>query len=365
MLNILKYTPVLSRKDRWILPYIDHGFINSVRSPPTETSLQELEQPSDLISDSGGFQIYKAKMGLLNGNKTDPVFVIPGAGNQWRDGCQILDPICLCEMYGDLGIKYGFTLDYPIVDGSDEEYIDHLEKSCECAQMMFECRTRLCPDTKLLVPLQFSNKNQLHKYYDEMSGFCPDGYGFPVRGVTSWDYLLRIVYTLVFLYHKGVRIVHMLGSSKPEIIVIGAVAASLNLFQRVTFDSSTWDTARNVPPKYISPDDLTQKDIRRLGSFQAELPERLVDELGTGKKELLRSDFYKLIPLSNIMTINRYTNEMLELSKDLEELKWFVRNHSRFIRTREMLIEVIDILHSGYLHGYPFVEKHFDWIWYS
>ena len=183
----LIFTPVLSRKDSWILPHIDHGFINSVRSPPTEEILQGLEQPPDLISDSGGFQIYKAKLGFLNGNETDHAVVIPGAGNRRHKGYQILDPICLCKMYGSLNIRYGFTLDYPIVDGSDEEYIDHLSKSYECAEIMFDCRPQLCPDTNLLIPLQFSTKEQLHNYYAEMSALCPDGYGFPVRGITCWD----------------------------------------------------------------------------------------------------------------------------------------------------------------------------------
>ena len=193
----LQFTPVLSGKDRWILPYIDHGFINSIRSPPTEAALKELRHPPELMCDSGGFQIYKAKEGILNGNANYHVFVIPGAGNRRYKGYQILDPIRLCEMYGNLDIKYGFTLDYPIVDGSDEEYIDHLEKSCECAEIRCLSVRNFAPDTNLLVPLQFSTKDQLHNYYDEMSGLCPDGYGFPVRGLTSWGYLQRIVYTLV------------------------------------------------------------------------------------------------------------------------------------------------------------------------
>lgn len=362
---IFQFTPVLSGKDRWILPYIDHGFINSVRSPPTEAALKKLKHPPELMCDSGGFQIYKSKVGILNGNQTNRVMVLSGAGNQRCEGYQILDPICLCKMYGSLNIKYGFTLDYPIVDGSIEEYNDHLTKSYECAGTMFDCRPRLCPDTNLLIPLQFSTRKQLQNYYDEMSRLCPDGYGFPVRGITSWGYLQRIVYTLVFLHHKGVQIVHMLGSSKPEIIVIGAVTAGLSMFNRLTFDSSTWDTARNVPPRYISPEDLTQKDIRNLGRFEAELPKSLIAELGFGKKKLPRSYFYKLIPLCNIITINHYTEEMFELAKDLEELKWFISSHPRFSRTKDLLIDAIEVLHLGFIHGYSFVENHFDWIWYS
>ncbi|WP_319405695.1 hypothetical protein [uncultured Desulfosarcina sp.] len=361
----LKFTPVLSRKDKLIFPYIQHFFINGVRSPPTKAMLQELNAPPCIYSDSGGYQIYLAKDRLMKGKKTNPVVVAPGEGNRQSKGLQIIDPIALCTMYGQLNVVCGFTLDFPIVDGSIEEYTANLSKSYKCAEIMFGCRSRLCPDTDLLIPLQFSTKEQLYNYYTEMSVLCPDGYSFPVRERTNWKYLLRVAFTLMFLHHKGVQIVHMLGSSKPEIIIIGAVAASLNMFHRVTFDSSTWDTARMVPPKYISPDDLTQKDIRRLGSFQAELPKGLVDELGTGKKELPRQDFYKLIPLSNIMTINRYTNKMLELSKDLEELKLFVRKHPHFRRTNEMLIDALNVLQLGLVNGYPFVEKHFEWIWYS
>ena len=360
----LIYTPALSSKDLIIFSYIHHCFINMVRSMPSAAMLQNLEIYPNLLCDSGGFQIYKIIFKILNGEKTEKFAIIPGAGIHRRKGVFILDPIDLCEKYGKLYVKCGFTLDFPQVVGSAEEYKDHLFKSYECAEMMFDCRQDFCPDTKLFIPLHFSTKEQLHRYFDKMSTLSPDGYAFPVRDDTSWEYLMRIAYVLSFLHGKGVQRVHMFGSCKPEIIIVGAAAIGLEMFERITFDSSTWDTARNNPPKHLEPNTLKQKDIRGLNVFRPMLPKSLIRKLKGYEKYLPKSYFYKLVVFDNVLNVNRLTQKMTEIAENIDQLKWFVKTSADFEPVSAMLMHAIGLLQKASTEEYKYFEKDFDYIWY-
>jgi hypothetical protein len=317
-----------------------------------------------LLSDSGGFQIYKSIFNTFNGERTEKIDVIPGVGIHRRNKVLVLDPIDLCEKYGALNVRCGFTLDFPVVFGSPDEYEDHLIKSYECAEIMFDCRYDFCPDTQLLIPLHFSTKDQLHRYFDKMSKLSTDGYAFPVREDTSWEYLMRIAYVLGFLHGKGVRYVHMFGSCKQEIIIVGAAAIGLEMFQRITFDSSTWDTARHNPPKYLQPNTLKQKDIRRLEVFRPMLPKSLTQELRGYEKYLPRSYFYKLVLLNNALNVNRLTRKIAEIAGDIEQFKWFIKINADYELLRDMLIQAIELLQIAAVKDYKYIEKNFDHIWY-
>jgi hypothetical protein len=326
--------------------------------------LQGLEVYPSLLSDSGGFQIYQSLSKIMNGEKAEKIEIIPGAGIHRRNGVLILDPIDLCEEYGTLDVKCGFTIDIPLVEASKEEYKDHLIKSYECAEIMFDCRLDFCPDTQLFIPLHFRTKEQLHRYFNKMSTLSPDGFAFPVRDDTSLEYLMKIAYALSFLHAKRVQHVHMFGSCKPEIIVIGAAAIGLEMFKRITFDSSTWDTGRNNPPKLLKPNTLKQKDIRKLEVYRPTLPKALTQNLKGYKQYLPRSYFYKLILLNNALNVNRLTQKMTEMAEDIEQLKWFIKISADYEPVRAMLLHAIRLLQKASEDGYKYIEKEFDFIWY-
>jgi len=360
----LIYTPALSSKDLIILSYIDHCFINIVRSKPSANMLQGLEIYPYLLSDSGGFQIFQSISKILSGETTEKFEIIPGFGICRRNGILILDPIDLCEKYGTLDVRCGFTIDFPMVEGSKDEFKDHLNRSYECAEIMFDCRQDFCPNTKLFIPLHFWTKEQLHRYFAKMSSLSPDGYAFPVRDDTSWKYLMKIAYALSFLHGKGVQKVHMFGSCKPAIIIIGAAAIGLEMFKRITFDSSTWDTARNNPPKLLEPNTLKQKDIRKLKVFRPMLPKSLTQKLKGYEKYLPRSYFYKLILLNNVLNVNRLTQKMTEMAEDIEKLKWFIKISADYEPVSAMLVHAIGLLQKAYDEGYDYIEEEFEFIWH-
>ena len=52
----------------------------------------------------------------------------------------IIDPIDICKKFNALNIKFGFTLDHPMLTATEKEFRENLAKSFESAELMFERR---------------------------------------------------------------------------------------------------------------------------------------------------------------------------------------------------------------------------------
>ena len=105
------------------------------------------------LSDSGGYQIYSRNEDYRNGIGPKKCIVIPFVGIKKTKGVLILDPIDLCQKYGELGIDYGFTLDYPLSDNfSNREYRINLEKSYEMGRIDVLHTTNNVPNNQFADP---------------------------------------------------------------------------------------------------------------------------------------------------------------------------------------------------------------------
>jgi hypothetical protein len=253
-------------------------------------------------------------------------------------------------------------LDHPLSDNaSEEEYEDNLLKSYEWAKLMIGLREDLCPTTKLLIPLHFYTEQQLRHYFYKMSILKSHGYAIPVRDTSIWEDMVRIAYTLCYLQHKKVKIVHMFGSSRAEIIILGAAATGLGMFQQLSFDSTSWNTAR-YEIKYMNPKTLGLHSVNHIRRIKLNLPESLIQELQSSNviDAALQK---KLILLHNVFAISHYANAMLKHAKDTDALKIFIENASHLSIERRRLLASICILQTSMKRGFPYVEKWFNWIW--
>lgn len=361
---IPKYTPVVTKNDELIMKYNPDCFINYANNPPTPELLDNLNRNPFLLSDSGGFQIYKSKLKQIEGDNSSRVVVRPGAGYKKRKGLLILDPLELCSTFGTLNVDYGFTLDFPIVTGTDEEYKSHLEESFKWAQFMLHCGQKRCPNTNLLIPLHFSNKEQLHDYFYEMDTLNPEGYSFSVRGLQGSKYLMKVTYILTFLYSEGVKKVHILGTSTPEIIVVEAAALALKMFQQVTFDSRTWANSHGILSKQLLQNSFRQIDMRDLKKYHLLLPNDLSYQIEDYMGILPHSYINKLLQLSNVRQINLFTHKMANMALDIDRLKNYVLTDEAFGKKGRKVKDALNLLQFGYLKGYKAVEKYYNRIWY-
>ena len=355
------FTPAMNAGDILIIQHYCHCFFNPAGWFPKP---DRLSIRIDLIcfSDSGGYQLYSRNRDYKNGNGPRQCIVIPGVGIKKRKNCLIIDPIDLCRKYGELGIDYGFTLDYPLSDdASQKEYEDNLLKSYEWAKLMIGLREDLCPTTKLLIPLHFYTEQQLRHYFNTMSKLNPDGYAIPVRDTSTWEDMVRIAYTLCYLQYKRVKTVHMFGSSRREIIILGAAAKGLGMFQQLSFDSTSWNTAI-YGIKYLDPKTLGRHSVDDIRRIKLNLPESLIQELQSTAviDPALQK---KIILLHNVFATSDYADAMLKRAKDIETLKRFIDNTPHLSIERRRLLASIGILHASMKRGFPYIEKWFNWIW--
>ena len=358
----LKYVPSISQGDEIIVENYSGVLVNITVSIPKIEILRSVTNCSFIFGDSGGYQKYNLNRRYMLGKGKRQCLVIPGFGIRNIDNFLIIDPKDLCRKYGELNIDCGCTLDDPMVGSSDEEFNRKLKQSYRWAELMFECRDDLCRETKLITPLQYFTKAQLYRYHKKMAKLNPNGYAIPVRGTTNLIQFIRVALSLAYLYANGVKIIHLLGSSRPEIIVLAAVAKKLDMFSQITFDSTTWRTSMHSGKlKYFDSDTLKLKSIKKSKKITLILPSSLSTKLRSGDEKVrLR----KLVQLHNVLVIAKYTRRMEQLGEDIVGLKRHVKGAGYLDSQRCRLLAAIDILKLSKTHGYGFVDELYDWVWH-
>jgi hypothetical protein len=287
--------------------------------------------------------------------------VVVGVGIKKQSKLTVIDPIDVCRCYGKLNIKFGFTLDHPMsyVPGPDE-YGKKLRNSYRWAKIMFKERQDLCPDTQLFIPLQFTTKAQLYQYFERMEPLHPDGYAFPGRGRWCSAKAITIACTLCYLHSKKVEKVHLLGSSRREIIIIAAAAIGLRMFKQLSFDSRTWNTRNfNKDLIMIESRTLSQKVVSKVKPQYLYLIKpslvNLYFDIDANNKRLLM--------LNNAFAITQYADRLANIATNIADLK----DHLPFLRIRgnglKRALTAIDIFETYLNKGYGFIEKWLSGIW--
>jgi hypothetical protein len=353
----LIYTPVSTDNRNLVNQYHPHCLFNPIRQTPHMKSSPE---NAEYFADSGGYQIYQCK--------DDPkkrCLVLPGFGIGTHGNLLIIDPLDLCARFRAIGIKYGFTTDHPLSDSPSEgEFDQNLERSFLWAALMFENRSKLCPQTELFIPLHFSTPHELLTYYERMSQLHPKGYAFPVRGNFNLIWILKIAWTLCFLASRGVTKIHLLGSSRREIIILGAAALGLGMFDQISFDSTTWNTLLfDKRPIYFDP--TTMKAARVVGQFEVELllPIQVMKTHPFGGAETSQSGGEKLLMLHNAFAISSYADNMAKRARSPNAFKTYIRNEPHLRRLKTNLLLAINALEESTRKGFDFIVSALEWIW--
>jgi len=362
----LYFTPVINSGDDLILEYHRYCFFNPTGSPPGLKKLKELQKNPENYGDSGGYQLYNRNKIYYEGKGEEGCLVIVGYGIRKRNDQLILDPIDLCRKFKKYNITYGFTLDNPLSDyATEKEYKEKLIDSYKYAEMMFKYRDTLCPDTNFIIPLHYLTKDHLAEYYNKMSALNPVGYAIPVRGTNNWDDFVCVADCLCFLQNEGAQVIHLFGSCRAEIIVLGAVAMGLRMFTQISFDSTSWRTFRyrRYRYRYLDPKTLTQKtmpdDIVRIN-----LPDKIWKQYKIDKSLQTTPSKKKLILLHNALAVEYYRKNIINIAININNLKRYVKTQKHLKTQRRRLLFAIKIMEASVMYGYDFVEKHFGFIWY-
>jgi hypothetical protein len=197
-----------------------------------------------------------------------------------------------------------------------------------------------------------------------MSQLSPDGYAFPLRGGFEHYWIIRIACTLSFLYSKGVQKVHMFGSSRKEVILIGAAAIGLGMFEQLSFDSRTWNTLIfDKRPKYFDPHTLKGKRIQTGKAIDILLPSQLLQTDQYSTVNLNKMQKERLLMLHNAMAISQYAEDMANRAKEPNRFRQYLNKQRYLASKKDRLLIAINILEKTVNSGYGFVERWLRWIW--
>jgi hypothetical protein len=355
----LIYCPVSTDNKNLVNLYHPYCLFNPIRQTNITINNFKRHNASENFGDSGGYQIYR-----FNEDKARSCIVVSAVGIRYGSNLIVIDPIDLCRRYGEFEIKYGFTVDQPLSDNpTQKEFRNNLEKSYIWADLMFEHRSQFCPDTELLIPLHFSTKDQLHIYYDEMSQLNPYGYAFPVRGFFDLSWIVRISCALCFLHSKKAKMVHMFGSSRREVIIIGAAAVGLGMFDKISFDSRSWNILMfDKRPTYIDPKTLSRKRLMEEETIEIIIPDHILLAIQSQFSNLTLSDKKYLLMLHNAFAISRYAEDTIRRAREINNFKEYV-GQMRYLSTKSDLLIAIDILVASVENGYESVQEWLKGIW--
>jgi hypothetical protein len=161
---------------------------------------------------------------------------------------------------------------------------------------------------------------------------------------------------LSFLFFKNVKVVHMLGNSSKELIIIGAAAAvGLKMFEQLSFDSGSFDQLNYGRIKYMDHNTMRYVDLKKSGV--SELIAIPKDGIKISKEE--REE----VALRNAFTLTNYTQLISMKAQSIATLKQHIKENKHLKKKEEILNCAIRVLERAVSDGYEFVESWKKHLW--
>ena len=168
----------------------DHGAND--RKIEKAKKMFELAQPQHFMLDSGGYQLHEAEK---NSKKIsfDPQVPVKQTSREIN-----LTPKHVMEAAAILQPDMVVGLDFPIKKLIDTtarqmEFIKKLEYNVPWAFESVAWHKNLCPQVKLILPIQCYDLEQLETFFDRIDGLYFDGVSMPIRGLKIWEIALFFV----------------------------------------------------------------------------------------------------------------------------------------------------------------------------
>jgi len=193
-------------------------------------------------------------------------------------------------------------------------------------------------------------------------------YAFPIRNFRNKPKdQLGNAYVLSFLHHMGIRHVHFLGSNAPPIIFLLAKALSLDMFDEVSFDSRTWDQIAMSGYRYLNPETLCSVPSKKEGQLNPNENLRTVLRKYNGLFESTLGCFNPpewaivkdWLGIFNIKVIERFKDMILDIAID-KDLSQFINQFPKYERSKDMIIEALDLLEESMEYGHDYIEKKYS-----
>jgi tRNA-guanine family transglycosylase len=291
-----------------------------------------------VMLDSGGYQRHRAEKDskIISIDETKPVI---------RNEREInLTPLHVMRAAAILKPDIVVGLDFPIrtISELSEQRFEFMSKAGFNALETIECynlRKVLCPDVQFFLPVQCYDLNQFDQVINLISDVEYDGVSMPIRNLS----INKIILFMVRFYQMGIHQVHILGSSKLQLIAVTAYMAR-HLFDWVSFDATTWNEyAKNG--LYMNPYNLSQEHIAQNVIIDENIPMDCQCPFCNGKtftfiKNLPKTDLTAFLRSHNWWVTEKATQDLYANSGNVIELE-------RCLRARGVATKDIDDLCAG------------------
>lgn len=337
-------------------------FANAI--DPTPNNFLKHLKKKNVATDSGGFQIFKA---LNNGR----MVMVHSLFKTTIDDSDVLalGTIDQCKEYARMHSNIAMCIDFPVlIDDTDLTYWWKLSQSRKARDEMLALSKHFCPNTRLAIALQPRRPIEIKDYFGHMYTSAINIYAYPIRTSRNKpEDAIKNAYVLSFMHDVGIKHCHFLGSNSPAIIFLLAQAAALNMFDRVSFDSTTWNQRMYSSGfKYLHPYTLSAMPKKKgsyflpkadLRSVLAQYPDVFEDILGrfNPSKPAWIEDWAGIY---NIETINHFKNRALQLAKT-NELRHYIKTEFNKYNDlqKEVILDGFDLLKESKQRGLEYVEQ--------
>jgi hypothetical protein len=240
---------------------IDALLINALDHGSTPRKIQDAQRmcrranQRHLLGDSSGFQI------LMGEEKGKLMTFDPDQPMKNTAKFLNISPQQVMEANAIHQPDIVIGLDWPIRKFESEvqkqlEFYDKLRFNVPWAFESFAWKNALVPHAQYFQPLQCYSLDHLGIFLNDIRGVDFDGLSMPIRTLKPAELALF----LVSFYQRGIKRVHLLGTSSFPVIAMCAYAA-WNMFEWVSLDSTTWRFAADKV-SFINPLDLSRTDLR-------------------------------------------------------------------------------------------------------
>ena len=339
---------------------VENGLKESDRKATLD--LLEAAESEEKVQDSSGYQIYSAQKrgwqvhydptrpmnyGKVRKSKKDEQDN-PDCEGEDKDEVKYeinITPKHVVETACRLRPTLMMSLDYPLRALSSKqeqeyEFVHRKGLNILWAKETAELRSKFCPHIRLFIPVQAYNIDQTEIFLDELSGVNYDGAALIARDLD----INQLTLCLCSLYQRGIKEVHMLGTSQFFKMALFAYMAR-NHYEWVSFDATTWRMSADYA-SYKNPHDLSDEHI-----WNVEIDETIVNDCPcpwcrettfTQIKNKPQTDRVAFLRCHNFWVVDQAAQDLYDNADSISSLEYFLKS-----RVQERHMEKVETLCSA------------------
>jgi hypothetical protein len=280
------------------------------------------------ILDSGGMQIF----GVNTGNSKKWKDYDPDGSKQCSIGKTLhLAPEHVGEALSRIpGFSHCMALDDPVLPSNDpfeceRNFYKKIQRNVDFAIKTVEIRNDKFQKVKVFMPMQCQSLDHFDIMWERVNTIGLDGVSVPARCFKKTSKLLPIIRRFI---DAGIDGMHILGSSRLEIVALIGFLAKKGCFSHLAFDSSTWLAAANNG-RVVTPYSL--KNIRASDGRYTETIAALMEldpiysEYGLQNFQLMsQKEQTRQLRTLNYWAISKTKHDIFENSDSVESLCTFL-----------------------------------------